>query len=166
VVGQVPKLHDFLQKVLQWGLGSPKLQLLPPPEGLQSPQMQGCMNSKSKGYAAAGRGRLSWLRVNTYFHYMTRHPHRTFKMSYKRNRPKVYRSQCFFLANFRNLATKKKAGESNKGILKILKNNSPYLDQNQLEVARFRQCVPAGRQNQPGLQKRSTSPPRQSPFYC
>jgi hypothetical protein len=57
-------------------------------------------------------------------------------------------NQCFyFLANFRNLARKKKgAGESNKGIFEIYFFKSPYLDQKNLEVARFRQCVPAGRQ--------------------
>jgi len=33
----------------------------------------------------------------------------------------------FFGANFRNLATKKKAGESNRGIFEI-KKHSPYLD--------------------------------------
>jgi hypothetical protein len=54
----------------------------------------------------------------------------------------------FFWANFRNLATKnKRAGESKKGFLRFLKkNNSPYLDPKNLEVARFRQCVPVGRQ--------------------
>jgi hypothetical protein len=54
----------------------------------------------------------------------------------------------FFLTNFCNLVTKKKgAGESNKGIFELLKKkHSPYLDQKILEVARFRQCVPAGHQ--------------------
>ncbi len=56
----------------------------------------------------------------------------------------------FFLGG-RILATwqpkKKKAGESNKGIFEFKKNNSPYLDKKNLEVARFIQCVPVGRQN-------------------
>jgi hypothetical protein len=63
-------------------------------------------------------------------------------------------TSVYFLANFRNLATKKKvggggrgAGESNKGIFEIFLTNSPYLDQKNLEVARFRHCVPAGRQS-------------------
>jgi len=34
-----------------------------------------------------------------------------------------------------------------KGFLRFEENNSPYLDQKNLEVARFRQCVPVGRQN-------------------
>jgi hypothetical protein len=38
------------------------------------------------------------------------------------------------------------------------------LSKKNLEVARFRQCVPVGRQNWAGFQKRSTSPPGQSPF--
>jgi hypothetical protein len=49
--------------------------------------------------------------------------------------------------------------------LRFFINYSPYLDKKKhLEVARFRQCVPVGRQNYAGFQKRSTSPPGQSPF--
>jgi hypothetical protein len=53
----------------------------------------------------------------------------------------------FILANFRNLATKKKAGESNKGVFEFLKKKSNYLDKTDFEIARFRQCVHVGRQN-------------------
>jgi hypothetical protein len=50
--------------------------------------------------------------------------------------------QCVvFLANFRNLATKK------KGDFRDFKKQSPYIDQKNLEVARYRHCVPVGRQN-------------------
>ncbi len=58
-------------------------------------------------------------------------------------------TKVFFLANFRTLATKKKggAGESNKGIFEIFYKNSPYLNKKNLEVARFRQRIPVGRQN-------------------
>jgi hypothetical protein len=47
--------------------------------------------------------------------------------------------------------------------LRFLKKNSPYLDQKNLEVAIFRQCVPVGRRRIP---KKSTSPPGQSPFIA
>jgi hypothetical protein len=40
---------------------------------------------------------------------------------------------------------KKRAGNSNQGIFEILKKNSPYLDQKNLDVASFRQCIPVGR---------------------
>jgi len=48
-------------------------------------------------------------------------------------------SVFFFPENFRKVVTKKKrAGESNKGILKIfLKKKSPYLDQKNLELAKL-----------------------------
>jgi hypothetical protein len=58
----------------------------------------------------------------------------------------VHGAGFFFLANFHHLATKKKgAGESNKGISEnFLKK---YLEEKkELEVARFIQCVPLGRQ--------------------
>jgi hypothetical protein len=60
--------------------------------------------------------------------------------------------QCFFFFFFGEFPQpgdkKKRAGESNKGIFEILKkNNSPYLDKTNLEVARFRQCVDVVRQN-------------------
>jgi hypothetical protein len=58
-----------------------------------------------------------------------------------------------FSDEFLQPGDKKKAGESNKGIFRISKTNSPYLDQNKLEAARFRQCVPVGRQNWAGFQK-------------
>jgi hypothetical protein len=45
----------------------------------------------------------------------------------------------FFVEIFCHLATKtKKACESNKGILKILDNNSPYFKEKKLEVTKFR----------------------------
>jgi hypothetical protein len=60
--------------------------------------------------------------------------------------------QCFFFFLGRIFATwrqRKRAGESNnKGILKILKNKIRHiLKKKNLEVARFRQWVPVGRQN-------------------
>jgi hypothetical protein len=42
---------------------------------------------------------------------------------------------------------RKKERKKNKGIFEILKTNSPYFDPKNLEVARFRQCVPVGRHN-------------------
>jgi hypothetical protein len=55
----------------------------------------------------------------------------------------------FFWANVRNLATKKKKRLENptKGFLRLKKNNSPYLDKKNLEVARFRHCVSEGCQS-------------------
>jgi hypothetical protein len=77
-------------------------------------------------------------------------------------------TSVFFMANFRNLATKGAGGgglaNPTKGFLRFKKKNSPYLDKKNLEVARFRQGDPVGRQNYAGFQKRSTSPPGQSPF--
>ncbi len=62
---------------------------------------------------------------------------------------------------------KKKAGVSNKWIFEIKKKNSPYLEEKKkLEVARFRQCLPLGRQNYAGFQKKFTSPPGQSPLIA
>jgi len=66
--------------------------------------------------------------------------------------------QVFFFGEFSQPGDKKKgggrgAGESNKGIFEIFLTNSPYLDQKNLEVARFRQCVPAGRQSGQDLKK-------------
>jgi hypothetical protein len=55
------------------------------------------------------------------------------------------------------LKERKKEREFKKIIRHILSKKN-------LEVARFRQCVPVGRQNWAGFQKRSTSPPGQSPF--
>jgi hypothetical protein len=49
--------------------------------------------------------------------------------------------------NFRNLATKKRDGESNKGIFEVFKKQLPYLDQKILKVTKFKQCVHVGRQN-------------------
>jgi hypothetical protein len=55
---------------------------------------------------------------------------------------KLYQCFILFLANFRNLVTNRKgAGKSNKGIFEILKNKSPYVEKNNLEVTRFRQFV-------------------------
>jgi hypothetical protein len=53
------------------------------------------------------------------------------------------------MANFRNLATKENRGLANptKGFLRFFLKTSPYLDQKNLEVAKFRQGVPVGRQN-------------------
>jgi hypothetical protein len=52
----------------------------------------------------------------------------------------------FFFSEFLQPGNKKRAGESNKGIFKI-KKKLPYLDKKNLEVTRFGQCVPVGRQN-------------------
>jgi hypothetical protein len=53
----------------------------------------------------------------------------------------------FFLANFRNLATKKKGlANPTKGFFRFFFKKSPYVDPKSLEVARFRQCVPVVRQ--------------------
>jgi hypothetical protein len=58
------------------------------------------------------------------------------------------RNRVFFCGEFSPPGDiKKRAGESNKGILEKFKNNWPYLREKKLEVARFRQCVPLGRQN-------------------
>jgi hypothetical protein len=52
-----------------------------------------------------------------------------------------------FLANFPNLAkTQKEAGEANKWICEIF-FKLPYLNPKNLDVARFRQCVPVVGQN-------------------
>jgi len=54
----------------------------------------------------------------------------------------------FFVANFRHLATRKnRAGESNKGIFENFFLNRHISRKTKLEVARFRHCVPLGRQN-------------------
>ncbi len=60
-------------------------------------------------------------------------------------------NQCvLFLANFRNLATKKKGGvgrgNPTKGFLRFFFKFAISRKKN-LEVARFRQGVPVGRQN-------------------
>jgi len=52
----------------------------------------------------------------------------------------------FFVANFRHLTTKKRAGESNKGNFGNF-FKSPYLEDKKLKVARFRQRVTVSRQN-------------------
>jgi hypothetical protein len=39
------------------------------------------------------------------------------------------------------VTNRKGAGKSNKGIFEILKNKSPYVEKNNLEVTRFRQFV-------------------------
>jgi hypothetical protein len=78
-----------------------------------------------------------------------------------------FAQELFFVANFRHLATKKKGlANPTNGFLRISLKNSPYLEKKKLEVARFRQCVSLGRQNQAGFQKRSTSSPGQSPFIA
>jgi hypothetical protein len=61
---------------------------------------------------------------------------------------RVIASVFFFGANFRNLVTKKKKELANptKVFLRF-KKKSPYLDQKNLEVVRFRQCVHVCRQN-------------------
>jgi hypothetical protein len=56
-------------------------------------------------------------------------------------------SVFFFWWIFATWRQKKRAGESNKGIFEILKKKSPILTKKNLEVARFGQCVPVGRQN-------------------
>jgi hypothetical protein len=49
--------------------------------------------------------------------------------------------QCFLFGEFSQPGDKKK-----REILRFIKK-LPYIDQKNLEVARFRQCVPVGRQN-------------------
>jgi hypothetical protein len=58
-------------------------------------------------------------------------------------------SVFFVFGEFSQPGDRKKKGLANptKGFLRFKKNNSPYLGQKNLEVARFRQCVPVGRQN-------------------
>jgi hypothetical protein len=62
-------------------------------------------------------------------------------------------SECLFLGGGRIFATwrpkKKRAGESNKGILETFKNKFAisWPKKKNLEVARFWQCVPVSRQN-------------------
>jgi hypothetical protein len=52
------------------------------------------------------------------------------------------------LANFRNMATKKKRlANPTKGFLEMKKRNRHILTQKKSEIATFRQCVPVGRQN-------------------
>jgi hypothetical protein len=46
--------------------------------------------------------------------------------------------QCFFLAIFCNLVTKKKGWQIQPRDFGIVFKNSPYLDQKNLEVAKFR----------------------------
>jgi hypothetical protein len=53
----------------------------------------------------------------------------------------------FCFGEFEQAGDKKKGGESNTGIFEIFLKKSPYLDKTNLEVARFRQCGPVGRQN-------------------
>jgi hypothetical protein len=55
---------------------------------------------------------------------------------------------CFF-GEFSQSGDKKKGGLENptKGFLRFFFKHSPYLDKKNLEVARFRQGVPVGRQN-------------------
>jgi hypothetical protein len=65
------------------------------------------------------------------------------------------------VADFRHLATIKRAGESNKGIFEDFFLNRHISRKKKLKVARFGECVPLGRQNWAGFQKRSTSPPGQ-----
>ncbi len=73
----------------------------------------------------------------------------------------------YFVANFRHPATNKRANESHKGIFEDLKKQIAISrKKKRLKVARFRQCVSLGRQNWAGFQKRSTSPPGQSPFIA
>jgi hypothetical protein len=68
---------------------------------------------------------------------------------HKINQKKKTLVQCFyFLANFHNLTTPQKKGLANptNGFLRFKKEHAPNLDQKNLEVARFRQCVLVGRQ--------------------
>jgi hypothetical protein len=53
----------------------------------------------------------------------------------------------FCLGEFSQPGDKKKAGESNKGNFDIKKKNRHILTKKNLEVARFRLCVPIGHQN-------------------
>jgi hypothetical protein len=54
----------------------------------------------------------------------------------------------FLLENVHDLATQKKwLANPTKGFLRFKKNNSPYLDQKNLEVAKFKHCVFVGCQN-------------------
>jgi len=53
----------------------------------------------------------------------------------------------FYFGEFSQPGNKKKGlGNPTKGFLRFFKK-SPYLDEKNLEVARFRQCVHVGRQN-------------------
>jgi hypothetical protein len=59
-----------------------------------------------------------------------------------------YLIQGFFCGEFSPPGDKKKGlANPTKGFLRIFVQNSPYLEKKKLEVARFRQCVPLGRQN-------------------
>jgi len=49
----------------------------------------------------------------------------------------LHESVFFLGANFCNLATKGRLVNPTKGLLRFKKNNSPYLDQKNLEVAIF-----------------------------
>ncbi len=54
-----------------------------------------------------------------------------------------------FFGEFSQPGEKKKRGLANptKGFLRFFFFKSPYLDQNKLEVTRFKQCVLVGHQN-------------------
>jgi hypothetical protein len=72
------------------------------------------------------------------------------------------------VANFRYLVTPKKnrLAYPTKGFLRLKKRIAISREKKKLEVARFRQCVPLGRQIYAGFQKEITSPPGQSPFIA
>jgi hypothetical protein len=54
----------------------------------------------------------------------------------------------FFFGEFLQPGDKKKGlVNPTNGFLRFLKKKPPYLDKKNLEVARFGQCVPVGRQN-------------------
>jgi hypothetical protein len=56
----------------------------------------------------------------------------------------------FFWGKFLQLGDeKKRVGESNKGIIEILKIQSPHLDQKNLKIIIFRQCVSLGQSEIP-----------------
>jgi hypothetical protein len=61
---------------------------------------------------------------------------------------KPTRNRIFFCGEF-SPPGDKKTGLANptKGFLRIVFKNSPYLKEKKLEVSRFRQYVPVGRQN-------------------
>jgi hypothetical protein len=61
---------------------------------------------------------------------------------------------------------KKRLAYPTKGFLRLKKKNRHISRKKKLEVARFKQCVPLGRQIYAGFQKKITSPPGQSPFIA
>jgi hypothetical protein len=61
---------------------------------------------------------------------------------------KPTRNRVFFRGEFLPPGDKTKGlANPTKGFLRIFKKHSPYLEEKKLEVARFSQCDPLGRQN-------------------